>query len=240
MRVCIIIANYNHTQYLKRSISSARAQTYKDIEIFVVDDGSEDVEAAQKIVEEIGHEDPRVRFLSLGRNFGKWHALNEAIRLTDCDFITTLDADDMCQANRIERQLIALQNVPNALHVMTLFWPCWSEKDLVEKSNETIEGPMEVVAADEVRKRVLFGKNIPGINHFFTGDIETHGASSLFHRSVWDAGLRFNPPQKGLRVLMSEDSDFNFRMAALLGRTIILNEKLYCYSKNTGNYVEEL
>jgi hypothetical protein len=83
------------------------------------------------------------------------------------------------------------------------------------------------------------GMNHPGINHFYTGEIETAGVSALFYRSIWKLGLRFNPPGQGLRVLLSEDSDFNFRMAVTYQKTSIVNEKLYCYRRNTSTNKEE-
>jgi len=47
-------------------------------------------------------------------------------------------------------------------------------------------------------------------------------------------GMRFNPPKMGLRVLNSEDSDFNFRVTMAFQKTSVLMEKLYCYRRDTS------
>jgi glycosyltransferase involved in cell wall biosynthesis len=204
----------------------------------VVDDGSRDQEQVRNIVEKFQKIDGRISYLELPKNFGKWYALNEAISKTSCELITTLDADDICLPERIARQIAVFHAVPGTLHVLTSFWHCWSESELYEKMLLKVEGPLKIVSHDDTRNLVLIGKNSPGINHYFTGNIETAGASAMFHRSIWDLGIRFNPPRTGLRVLLSEDSDFNFRVTALLGRTAILDEKLYCYRRNTSTNEE--
>lgn len=240
MRVCIIIANYNHSKYLEQSIASALKQTHHDIEVLIVDDGSKDQVTVREIIKKFQAQDERVHYLELQKNSGKWCALNTGISHTKCEIITTLDADDICHPERIERQLAVFHALPGTLHVLTGFWHCWSEKELYERLEERVSGPLQIVQHEDVRNMILVGMNTPGINHYFTGEIETAGASAMFHRSVWDLGLRFNPPRVGLRTLLSEDSDFNFRVTALLGRTAVLNEKLYCYRRNTSTNEEAI
>ena len=53
-------------------------------------------------------------------------------------------------------------------------------------------------------------------------------------------GTRFLPPDNGLRVLLSEDSDFNFRVTFNTARSSVLLEKLYCYRRNTSTNNERL
>lgn len=240
MKVCIVIPNYGHSKYLQRCIESAVSQTYHDIEILVIDDGSPDSNEVESIVRKMQQLDDRISFVSLPQNFGKWHVMNEACRTTNCDLITTLDADDVCPPDRIERQVQVFHAIPNTLHVLTGFWHCWSNDELEENVKNLQSGPLKIVPAEDVRNMVMAGKFTPGINHYFTGNIETAGASAMFRKAVWDLGIRFNPPRLGLRVLLSEDSDFNFRVTALLGQTVILNEKLYCYRRNTSTNEEAM
>lgn len=239
MKVCIVIPNYNHSKYLRQSIDSARHQTYRNIEILVVDDGSEDQHIVRKIVEDSMKQDERIKFLSFDKNCGKWHVMNEAIRNTDCDLITTLDADDVCSLNRIERQVSVFHSIPGVLHVLTGFWHCWTEEEISTNRIKVQDGPLNIMQPHDVRHHVMLGKSMSGINHYYTGEVETAGASAMFHRIVWDLGIRFNPPGRGLRVLLSEDSDFNFRLTSLLGQTVVLNEKLYCYRRNSSTNKEE-
>ena len=242
MKVCVIIANYNHSKYLAESIKSARNQTYKDLEIVVVDDGSDDQPIVRELVE--GHMvlDDRIVYHELPENRGKWYALNHAIEKTDCTFVTTLDADDVCLPERIDRQVMVFKSMPGTMHVLTGFYHCWSQEDIDKYLSKKInkDPALQVIAPPEVRAHVFEGYKTPGINHYYTGPYETAGASAMFVRDVWAVGVRFNPPGTKTRVLMSEDSDFNFRATALLGRTVILNEKLYCYRRNTSTNKEEM
>ena len=240
LKVCCIIANYNHLRYLEESIRSAMTQTWQDLEILVVDDGSDDQPAVCDLVTKLQTEDDRIVYLQLPHNTGKWNALNKAIEQTNCQLITTLDADDTCLPERIERQVAAL-TATNAAHVLTGFHHCWSDEEITKLTAKSFGvHNLRIVQRAEVREQVLAGRQTPGINHYFTGQIETAGASAMFARDVWEMGIRFNPPGVGTRVLLSEDSDFNFRATALLGVTVILDEKLYCYRRNTSTNKEEM
>ena len=217
------------------------AQTWQDLEILVVDDGSDDQPAVCNLVTKLQtEEDDRIVYLQLPHNTGKWNALNKAIEQTNCQLITTLDADDTCLPERIERQVAAL-TATNAAHVLTGFHHCWSDEEITKLTAKSFGvHNLRIVQRAEVREQVLAGRQTPGINHYFTGQIETAGASAMFARDVWEMGIRFNPPGVGTRVLLSEDSDFNFRATALLGVTVILDEKLYCYRRNTSTNKEEM
>ena len=61
----------------------------------------------------------------------------------------------------------------------------------------------------------------------------------MFPKVIWDVGLRYNPPNSGLRILSSEDSDFNCRATLLLRSTSILLETPYLYRRNTSTNKEE-
>lgn len=238
MKVCVIVPNYNHEKYLEQCLDSALSQTYKNLEVVLIDDGSKNQDLIRNIAEKFQEKDKRFKYLEVEKNTGKWNSLNLVTSKTDADLITTLDADDVCSLNRIERQVEVFRQVPETLHVLTGFYHCWSDQEVINNKNIVIDGPLRVVPHDIVRSLVLQGRVTPGINHYFTGHMETAGASAMFAKVVWDMGIRFNPPRIGLRTLLSEDSDFNFRVTALLGRTAILDEKLYCYRRNTSTNEE--
>ena len=241
LKVCVIIANYNHQKYLEESIRSIMAQTWHNLEIQVIDDGSNNQHTVRALVEKLQVEDDRIIYTELERNTGKWNALNKAIEQTDCQLVTTLDADDTCLPVRIERQVAAMTAIPNIAHVLTGFHHCWSDEDVTTLTAQDFGmRDLQIVGSQEVRQLVMTGKSSPGINHYFTGNVETAGASAMFTRDVWEMGIRFNPPGVGTRVLLSEDSDFNFRTTMLLNSTILLDEKLYCYRRNTSTNREEM
>jgi len=116
--VSIIIPAYNAERFIKRVLESALAQTYKNIEIIVIDDGSTDKTA--EIVK--NYKDPRIIYL-YQKNQGQGPARNNGIKKSQGEYITFLDADDYYFPEKVEKQVRFLENHPeyqavycNALH----------------------------------------------------------------------------------------------------------------------------
>lgn len=235
-KVCVAICNYNHTKFLKESIESILNQSYRNLDIVVIDDGSEDQNSVRELLESI--KDDRLRSIFLDQNMGKWNALNAAIGSSNAEVCTSHDADDVSLPWRIESQLEVLMKTKTA-HNLCGFISCWNEEDI--KRNYSLNKPdnIKFVGGEDVFNVVAYGFNTPGINHYFTGQFETAGVSAMFLKSLWNAGMRFNPPGKNLRVLHSEDSDFNCRMTLLVRSTSILLETPYLYRRNTSTNREE-
>jgi len=233
-KVLVVIACYNHGRYLKQSVQSIQNQTWKNLEIAVVNDGSSPDQGIDEIVSELAKEDLRVKYHKFEDNHGKWHALNYVMSNSECDFFTSHDSDDISLPDRIFRQLRCLFET-NTLHNLCGFYHCYDEDDVDQAMSLPALGEeLTVMEQETVSKLVLGGFHTPGVNHYSTGRFETAGVSAMFHRALFGYGLRFNPPGVGLRVLNSEDSDFNFRATALLGKTSILAERQYCYRRNTS------
>jgi hypothetical protein len=95
--VSIITPAYNQSSYLREAVQSAIEQTYHDIEIIVVDDGSTD--QTRQVAESFS--DSRVRYF-YQTNQGLSAARNTGIRLAQGDFITFLDSDDLFLPDKIE------------------------------------------------------------------------------------------------------------------------------------------
>ena len=170
LKVCVIIANYNHSQYLDEAIRSILAQTHTNLEIRIIDDGSDDQDVVRDIV--ASHNDPRIVYQELLKNTGKWNALNTAIAKTDCRLITTLDADDTCVPNRIERQVAVFHAVPDTVHVMTGFHHCWSSTELTRLTSIRVKNPqLQIIDSAMTRQLVMTGKSTPGINHYYLGKL---------------------------------------------------------------------
>jgi glycosyltransferase involved in cell wall biosynthesis len=105
-RVSIIITNYKKELFLKKAILSCLNQTYKNIEIIVVDDCS----AAKKslnIVKSIGSN--KIRYFYTTRNYGHYACCNYAIDKSTGKYITFLGADDTMERDHIKHLLRALK-----------------------------------------------------------------------------------------------------------------------------------
>lgn len=100
--VSVILPVYNGEQFVAQALESALRQTYRNIEVLVVDDGSTD--GTRPIVDAQAANDPRVRVLSQP-NSGVARARNQAIAASRGEFIAPLDADDLWAPTKIERQV---------------------------------------------------------------------------------------------------------------------------------------
>jgi glycosyltransferase involved in cell wall biosynthesis len=206
-------------------------QTYKNLEIVIVNDGSTD--NTDKVANSLLPLDSRIKYISIEKNTGKWFALNEAINFSKGLIVTCHDADDVSLPQRIERQFKALQ-ATDSVHNLCGFHHCYSEEEMNAEYPLISDEKLQVIPPEKVTELVRFGFNTPGINHYYTSSIETAGTSAMFLKAIWNVGLRFNPPNVGLRIANSEDSDFNTRLTLALCNTSILAEKLYLYRRGTS------
>jgi glycosyltransferase involved in cell wall biosynthesis len=104
--VSVVIPAYNAQDTLDATLHSARAQSHRQLEIIVVDDGSSDGTPA--LAAHHAAADPRVRVITQ-RNAGVAAARNTGWQAARADVIAFLDADDLWAPTKIERQLQALQ-----------------------------------------------------------------------------------------------------------------------------------
>lgn len=97
--ISIIIPAYNAEQYIRRSIESCQKQTYSNLEIVVVNDGSKD--STSSLVREMQLDDSRIKLVEKA-NGGLVSARKEALQHVSGDFVFFLDADDVIDENTIE------------------------------------------------------------------------------------------------------------------------------------------
>lgn len=100
-KVSIIIPVYNGSNYLQQSIESALAQTYKNIEVIVVNDGSNDNGATEKIA---NYYRDKIKYFSKP-NGGVSSALNFGISKMEGEWFSWLSHDDIYLNNKIEEQI---------------------------------------------------------------------------------------------------------------------------------------
>jgi glycosyltransferase involved in cell wall biosynthesis len=108
--VSVIMSAYDAARYIGEAIESVLAQTHREFEFIIVDDGSTDGTLA--IAREWASRDPRIRVIEQA-NAGMGAALNRALSLATSEMIVRLDADDVMRADRIERQLAFLGERPS-------------------------------------------------------------------------------------------------------------------------------
>ena len=109
--VSVIIPAYNAAGYVRGAVESALAQTCRDIEVIVVDDGS--VDATWDVVSACARRDSRVVPVRQARRSGPAAARNAAIERAGGRWLAVLDADDLFMPERLER-LVALAEAARA------------------------------------------------------------------------------------------------------------------------------
>lgn len=113
--VTIIIPSYNHAQYISKAIESVLSQTYPNIELIVVDDGSTD--NSREIIKDLSD---RYGFQAIlnSVNRGQSHALNSALEIARGDFISLLPSDDWYLPCKTEIQIARFLECENSVGIV--------------------------------------------------------------------------------------------------------------------------
>lgn len=110
--VSIILPAYNAASTIDESIASALAQTYENIELVIVDDGSTDTTA--DICRQHADRDGRIRYFYRDDG-GVSAARNMGITVSRGDFVAFLDADDLWEKDKLESQTAVLRGEPDTV-----------------------------------------------------------------------------------------------------------------------------
>lgn len=107
-KITVLMPAYNAAKYIREAIASVLAQTFKDFELLVINDGSTD--ETENIVSSFY--DPRIELVNK-EHTGIASALNTGLRLANAPYIARFDADDICLPQRLEKQFNFLQDHPD-------------------------------------------------------------------------------------------------------------------------------
>ena len=123
--VSIIIPTYKRPDTLDRAINSVLNQTYKNIEVIVVDDNNPDTEARSKTehIMSVYADNPRVRYIKHEKNKNGSAARNTGARYSQAKYVAFLDDDDEFFPEKIEAQVKRLEELPDEYAVCYRRWP---------------------------------------------------------------------------------------------------------------------
>ncbi len=108
-KVSVLLPTYNRPDYIKDAIESVVQQMLTNWELWVVNDGGEDV---RRIVE--GFDDARIHYINRKRNRGKAACLNLALKMAVGDYVAYIDDDDKWYANHLDILSKTLDENPQA------------------------------------------------------------------------------------------------------------------------------
>lgn len=185
-KVSIVIPVFNGSNYLREAIDSALAQTYPNIEIVVVNDGSSDNGETERIALSYGD---KIRYFSK-KNGGVASALNLAIEKMSGDYFSWLSHDDLYYPEKVETQIRAL--------------------DGLAQTKAILYGDHAVFFDNVMDAREIHLPPVPPdqFRYFITVNNILHGCTLLIPRAAFDECGRFN---EALRT--TQDYDLWFRMA---------------------------
>jgi len=104
--ISVVIPSYNHAAYLTQAIDSVIAQTERDWEIVLVDDGS--IDGSVSIAEDFSTK-CNLRVFRNARNLGTYGTLQRAVELAEGEFIAILNSDDYWEPTKLAQQGAAIE-----------------------------------------------------------------------------------------------------------------------------------
>lgn len=203
-KVSIVVPVFNVEKYLNRCVDSITKQSYKNLEIILVDDGSKD--ASGTICDELQLSDSRIVVVHK-ENGGLSSARNTGLDVFTGDFVGFVDSDDFIEQNMIEELLAA--NLENDSLIA-----CCGRFDLFD-NNKKVVGlcPSENIVIDKTE----------GIKRLLTWDgLDASACDKLFSKCVWK-DMRF-PNGK-----ISEDVAVMHLLFEKAERISLINAPLYNY-----------
>ena len=203
--ISIIVPVYNVEMYLAKCVDSILAQTYTNLEIFLVNDGSFD--CCGKLCDEYAKEDKRIKVIHK-KNGGLSDARNVAIDVTTGEFITFIDSDDYVTDD----------------YIMTLYsliekYEC---KVSIALYNTFVEGSKPKVVNRVYREDCQ--TNIKAIEEmFYQEKYDTASWAKLYHSSLFATGIRY---PKGI---VYEDLATTYLLIFQSDKVAFCNRRIYNY-----------
>lgn len=146
--VSVVIPYYNRGKTLPRALDSVCAQTYKDLEIILVNDGSTDL--SELVVEEYIRQHPEFRFKHIFQtNTGPSGARNNGVKNASGKYIAFLDSDDSWEPSKLEIQIGYMERNPDVAITGTNY--C-----IITKDHKCSRYPLEPAVIEADFYRMLF------------------------------------------------------------------------------------
>ena len=186
MKVSIIIPVYNAEKFIESCIESALEQSYKDIEIIAIDDGSTD--NSSKILEKF---QDRIKIIHKD-NGGTATALNTGIKEMTGDWFKWLSADDILYPNAVEELIKESQKITDKTNVIF-----YSSYDIINSEGKVIRQFIE----PDYKELSAFEVNVILLDEHIG-----NGTTSLIHKSMFERYGSFNET-----IGYSEDSELWLR-----------------------------
>ncbi len=207
--VSIIIPIYNVEDYLERCLNSVVNQTYKNLEIILVNDGSTD--RCKKICDDYQKKDDRIKVIHK-ENGGLSDARNAGIEIAKGEYISFIDSDDYVSNDYIEYMYNMIKNTSSKLAICGVK-EVWAHTTIVEEAHTKSES----LTAKQTLRNLLLDQGI-----------EICAYAKLYHRDLFKE-IRF-PKGK-----VYEDSAVMYKLIMLADKIVYGDKKCYYYIARNGS-----
>ena len=209
--ISIIVPVYNVEKYLERCVNSIIEQTYKNIEIILVDDGSKD--KSGDICDELKQKDSRIKVIHK-QNGGLSDARNAGIKIAEGSYIGFVDSDDYIAKDMFET-LYNLSKKHNSEISIVSFYEIYKEKVIGVRNS----GKLEELTKIEAIKELLIDTKI-----------QSYAWNKLFKKELLD-GIEF-PTNKNF-----EDIATTLLLFERANKVVLLEEPKYYYVRRDDSIV---
>lgn len=143
--ISVIITVLNGEEYIKFAIESILSQSYEKFELIIVNDGS--VDRTDEFIS--SYDDKRIKYIKNETNQGQSYSRNLAIKMSKGKYIAIMDADDIAHPERLEAQLVYLENHPEISF-------CCSYADIIDDNNLSTGQKKLPLDEGSLRLKLLF------------------------------------------------------------------------------------
>ena len=223
--VSILIPLYNQERYFKDCMRSIEAQTYKNLEVIIVNDGSTD--RSPKMAKDWAARDSRVKVVDK-KNEGLAYARRDGYLAATGKFVTFLDSDDMLAPRAVELLLTTLLEKDVDL-VMGLY-----DKKLGFINQEKADRGYPFPFGQVIRQPELFDKYYVG---FFRNNVFPASAcAKLYRKCIIDKAYQETELYSPDIRFMGEDQYFNVKLFPYVRSMYRIDETVYVYRYGGGTF----
>jgi glycosyltransferase involved in cell wall biosynthesis len=221
-RISVVIPSYNHGEYVESALESVFTQTYRSVEIIVIDDGSSD-DSANRILGALRHSPFPWHFRARG-NCGAANTINEAVASSSGEFVNVLNSDDRFAAARLTNMVDAIARTGEQ-------WG-FSRAALIDREGATIGADASLRAADLSYLTDNVGARDTVGFSFLSGNPSISSGALFFARPLFDRIGGFRD------FRYNHDWDFCLR-ASLVAEPVFVPSAEYDYRVHASNTILE-
>lgn len=213
-RISIIIPVYNTEQYVEATVRSIMEQTYDNLEIICVNDGSTD--GSLTVLNRLRDEDPRIIVIDQ-KNTGQGAARNAGLEVASSEWISFIDSDD--------------QLAPDAYEIISKTFS--QNPDMIHFGIKVVSEDGSTPEDSDIKYYNLKYEGMVKLNDSVILRSDASASNKIFRKSVLDKyGIRFSK-------ILFEDFQFSMQYMSVVENVYYIKDKLYYYLRRDGSTMSQ-